>query len=337
MSILGRLFGRGGEGAEGAPQGAPPPNRHEIHRQLARGGQTLSLRQLRSYGLHAVRVLDAPTIHKVVHEAVEKVLRERPRGAPPLTPVERAKVEDQTREHVLRLMQQNEQLVSERSQLVAERTRVEGRRAELERQMTALREELEGRQAELAQERARTVRTIVVIDDESFVEMERRVRALLERMARGGELEGPDGKLDLRPFEQELRELLSRVVADVKAKNAGAVDEARIEELELRISKLNEALEQREDAIRKLAAMKGYDGGIASIYDVIQGLDPASLEFKRKSELLKEVFTQNMELHGITLEPTDHVFPIQAAPRTNPMPVGISAGSDLPSTDEVAF
>lgn len=330
MSFLGRLFGRGGDGPEAAPQpGAPPPNRHEIHRQLARGGQTLSLRQLRSYGLHAVRVLDAPTIHKVVHEAVEKVLRERPRGAPPLTTAERAKVEDQTREHVLRLMQQNEQLVASHSQ-------VERRRAELEQQTKALREELAAHQAELTQERARTVRTIVVIDDESFVEMERRVRALLERMARGGELEGPDGKLDLRPFEKELGELLSRVVSDVKKKNAGA-DEARVEDLELRIQKLNEALEQREDAIRKLAAMKGYDGGIASIYDVIQGLDPASLEFKRKSELLKEVFTQNMELHGVTLEPTDHVFPIAPAPRTNPMPVGISAGSDRGSTDEVAF
>jgi hypothetical protein len=331
MSFLGRLFGRGGDGPEAAPQGgAPPPNRHEIHRQLARGGQTLSLRQLRSYGLHAVRVLDAPTIHKVVHEAVEKVLRDRPRGAPPLTTAERAKVEDQTREHVLRLMQQNEQLVASHSQ-------VERRRAELEQQTKALREELAAHQAELTQERARTVRTIVVIDDESFVEMERRVRALLERMARGGELEGPDGKLDLRPFERELGELLSRVVGDVKKKNAGAVDEARVEELELRIAKLNEALEQREDAIRKLAAMKGYDGGIASIYDVIQGLDPASLEFKRKSELLKEVFTQNMELHGVTLEPTDHVFPIAPAPRMNPMPVGISAVSDGASTDEVAF
>src|SRR5687768_8474517 len=116
MGFLERWFGRGEETPEAAPQrGAPPPNRHEIHRQLARGGQTLSLRQLRSYGLHAVRVLDAPTIHQVVHDAVEKVLRDRPPGAPRLTVAERAQVEDDTREHVLRLMQQNEQLVSERS------------------------------------------------------------------------------------------------------------------------------------------------------------------------------------------------------------------------------
>lgn len=334
MGFLGRWFGRGEEASGGAPQhGAPPPNRHEIHRQLARGGQTLSLRQLRSYGLHAVRVLDAPTIHKVVHDAVEKVLRDRPPSAPPLTIVERAKVEDATREHILRLMHQNEQLVAERD---AERSQVERRRAELEQQIKALREELEGHQAELTQERARTVRTVVVIDDESFVEMERRVRALLERMARGGELEGPDGKINLKPFAKELRELLSRVVSDVKAKSAG-VDDARVEDLELRISKLNEALLEREEAIRKLAQLKGFDGGIASVYDAIQGLDPTTLEFQRKSELLKEVFTQNMELHGISLEPTDHVFPIQMAPRTNPEPVGISAGSDHTSTGEVAF
>lgn len=354
MGFLQRLLGRDqGEGGAARP-GPAPPNAHEIHRLLARGGQTVSLRQLRSYGLHAVRVLDAPTIHRVVRDAVDKVLAERPATAPPLTQRERARVEEATRAHVLQLMQQNERLEAERAQAHAAREQadaareqadaaraqaeaargeVERRRAELERQIAALREELEGQQSELAHERARTVRQIVVIDDESFVQMERRIVHLFERMARDGELEGPNGKIDLAAVQRELTEVLGHVVADVKAKHAGA-DEARIEELELRIAKLNQALTEREEAIRKLAEMKGFDPGIASLYDSIQGLDPSALDFQRKSELLKEVFVQNCELLGIDVAAQDLVIP---APGANPAPVGIPASADPSPAVETAY
>ncbi|MCO5165853.1 MAG: hypothetical protein M9894_05740 [Planctomycetes bacterium] len=352
MGFLQRLLGRDHDGGEVPPRGPAPPGAHEIHRLLARGGQTVSLRQLRSYGLHAVRVLDAPTIHRVVKDAVDQVLRERPRGAPALTPKERARVEEATRAHVLQLMQQNERLQVERAQAEsarahaesareqaesarmqaeAARGEVERRRAELERQIAALREEIEGRQSELAHERARVVRQVVVIDDESFVQMERRIVHLFERMARDGELEGPNGKVDLAAVQRELTEVLAHVIADVKAKHAGA-DEARIEELELRIAKLNQALSEREEAIRKLAEMKGFDPGLASIYDSIQGLDPSTLDFQRKSELLKEVFVQNLELLGLEVAPQDLVFPAG-----NPAAVGIPASGDPAPAGETAF
>lgn len=330
MGFLRRLLGRGEDGdSRGRDELAGPRGAHEIHCRLARGGQTVSLRQLRSYGLNAVRVLDAPTIHQVVREAVNEVLELRPPTAPRLTGEERAKVEEATKQHVLRLMQQNEALSLDRNQAVAAReqaeaarTQVEARRAELERQIQALREELAGRQSELQEERARTVRTIVVVDDESFVEMERRIQALFERMARTGELEGPDGKIDLGGVQRELRELLGHVIADVKAKHVGA-DEARVEELELRIEKLSQALANREDAIRRLAEAKGFDPGLASIYDDIQGLDPAAADYQRKAELLKEVFVQNLELHGLDARALDLL--ISAAPAG-----GGGGGSDRP-------
>ncbi len=337
MGFLSRLLGRDEEqrGDSFARPGPAPRDAHEIHCRLARGGQTVSLRQLRSYGLHAVRVLDAPTIHQVVRDAVDHVMRERPPEAPRLTGPERAKVEEATKQHVLRLMQQNEQLTADRARAEAERDVVERRRSELERQIQALREELTGRQSELEHERSKMVRQVVVIDDESFVQMERRIQALFERMASDGELEGPNGKIDLKAVQRELREVLGHVIADVKAKHAGA-DEARIEELELRIEKLNAALAHREEAIRKLAAAKGFDPGIASIYDDFQGLDLDDLEYKRKSELLREVFVQNMELHGVTVEAQDLVVPTAGA-GSNPAPMSTPTPEAAPVTGETAF
>lgn len=344
MGFLRRLLGRDDEEGEDstARPGPPPRDAHEIHRRLARGGQTVSLRQLRSYGLHAVRVLDAPTIHQVVRDAVDQVIRERPPEAPRLTEQERARVEGAAEQHILRLTQQNEQLTAAHARAEAERERaqaaaheVERRRAELERQIHALREELAGRQSELDDERSKMVRQVVVIDDESFVQMERRIQALFERMARDGDLEGPNGKVDLAAVQRELRELLGHVIADVKAKHAGA-DEARIEELELRIEKLNAALANREEAIRKLAEAKGYDPGLASIYDDVQGLDPAAADYQRKAELLREVFVQNMELHGVELQAQDLVIspPVGGS---NPAPVSIPAPEAAPVSGETAF
>lgn len=335
MGFLRRLLGRDDdEGADSnGSRGPAPRDAHEIHCRLARGGQTVSLRQLRSYGLHAVRVLDAPTIHQVVRDAVDHVIRERPPEAPRLTEKERARVEEATKQHVLQLMRQNEQLTADRARAVAEREQVERRRAELERQMQALREELVGRQSELEHERKKMIRQVVVIDDESFVQMERRIQALFERMARDGELEGPNGAIDLAAVQRELRELLGHVIADVKAKHAGA-DEARIEELELRIEKLNAALAHREEAIRKLAEAKGFDPGIASLYDDFQGLSLDDLEYKRKSELLREVFVQNMELQGVAVDPQDLVV---SGAGSNPAPLSIPTPAAAPATGETAF
>lgn len=337
MGFLRRLLGRGDDDDDGdarALQGPTPRDAHDIHCRLARGGQTVSLRQLRSYGLHAVRVVDAPTIHRVVREAVDKVLRERPPTAPRLTEGERAKVEEATKEHILRLMRQNEQLAAERARAEAAKTEVERRRAELEGQIQALREELAQRQAELEAERSKIVRQVVVIDDESFVQMERRIQALFERMARDGDLEGPNGTVNLAAVQAELRELLRHVIADVKAKHAGA-DEARIEELELRIEKLNAALANREEAIRRLAEAKGYDPGIASIYDEVQGLDPTAPDFMRKAELLREVYVQNLELQGIEVQPQDLVIP--GAAGGNSAPLSIPAPAAAPAVGETAF
>lgn len=310
---------------EPAPASSKSPiDPHKLHTMLGRGGQTISLRQLRSYGLGAVRVIDAQTIHGVARQAVEQVLRQRPADAPPLTGAEVAQVEKAVEARVLELMQQNQQLTAERQELVSRSATIEKRRADLESQMSLLREELQHRHAELEQERKKSPRVVVTIDEASFDEMERRVLRVFERLARDGELTGPEGKILLAPVERELRELLSRVIADVKAKQTGA-DDAKVEELELRIQKLNDALLAREEAIKKLAAMKGFDAGIASIFDSIQGLDPTLFDFNRKSELLKEVFLQNLELQGHEVTNTDvEVFPIQPVARMAPEDVGVS-------------
>jgi hypothetical protein len=304
-----------------------PMNPRRVERAIVRGGQTVSLRQLREFGLSAIRVIDGATIQRVVKDTMEEVLRERPASAGPLTPVERKKVEDATSERVMELLQKNQRLEAAHAE-------IERRRGQLESQVKDLRHELEQRLADLQAEKNR--RTLVRIDDASFVEMEQRITNLFHRMARDGELEGPDGKVDLKAVERELGALVHKIVAEVREKHQGDHG-AEVEELELRIAKLNAALEQREDMLRKLAAMKGFDAGIASIFDDIQGLDPSALDFEKKSELLKEVFLQNLELQGLDILVEDQSsFPIQRQPVATV--AGMSAEElGIPTPDPTTF
>lgn len=306
-----------------------PLNPRRVERAIVRGGQTVSLRQLREFGLSAIRVIDGHTIQRVVKDTMEEVLRERPASAGPLTPAERRQVEETTSERVLELLQKNQALESERSE-------IERRRAQLDAQVKDLRHELEQRLADLQAERSR--RTVIQIDEQSFVDMERRIGHLLSRMARDGELEGPDGEVNLAAVEKELLALVTKIVAEVKERHGDRG--AAVEELELRIEKLNRALEQREDALRKLAQMKGYDAGIASLFDDFQGLDPTAFDFEKKSELLKEVFLQNLELQGIDILAEDQAFPIERQPVVAGMTaddLGIPTPDATTLTDETAY
>ena len=90
--------------------------------------------------------------------------------------------------------------------------------------------------------------------------------------------------------------------------------EQKIGLLERRIAKLNKSLKNTESTLRKVAAAKGIDHGLASIFDDIQGLNFDDANFERKSELLKEIFEQNIALQGRKpLEPDAGASPAAAA------------------------
>ena len=69
-----------------------------------------------------------------------------------------------------------------------------------------------------------------------------------------------------------------------------------VEILERRIAKLNRRLEEAEDGLRRLAALKDAEPGIASVYRGVQGLSSEEDYLTFKRELMRKIFLANLEL-----------------------------------------
>ncbi len=70
----------------------------------------------------------------------------------------------------------------------------------------------------------------------------------------------------------------------------------RIDLLERRLAKLTHLLGVTEEELQRVAAMKGIDLGIASIYRSVQGLSEEAANREKKIEMMKEIFKANLEL-----------------------------------------
>jgi hypothetical protein len=332
------------------PEDPNKESTRRLQRKLEDNAQTMSIRRLQKYGLQSVRVIDANSIRDLVNTAVDEALRHR--GAD-LSLGEREAVHDHAKAQIMELLEENQRLSQEKTaqerQLEEAQAEYSTQRTELHDQLDALRAELLNHQRELQAELAaarrsgggpapatsagsgsgsgssagaavevmqQVVRKEISFTDEAFEDMEGRVRLLLEHLVKTGEL-GSGSDEELANLATSLQETLGRVIADVKEQETGQSTgrSEKVEMLELRIRKLNLALEEKEVALKKLAQHKGFvDNGLASIYDQIQGLDFEDPDFERKSELLKEVFDQNRELQ----EFMGNAVPESAEPATPP-------------------
>ena len=81
------------------------------------------------------------------------------------------------------------------------------------------------------------------------------------------------------------------VLAEQTESHANAVTQ-----LERRVSKLKQALAAAEDEVRRVAAMKEVDPGLASIYRSVQGLDDGADNASAKREMLSVLFEANVKL-----------------------------------------
>ncbi|MFN0243789.1 MAG: diguanylate cyclase domain-containing protein [Planctomycetota bacterium] len=70
----------------------------------------------------------------------------------------------------------------------------------------------------------------------------------------------------------------------------------QVDILERRIAKLTQLLGTTEDELRRVAAMKGIDLGMASIYKNVQGLADDASHKDLKKVLMREIFEANFEL-----------------------------------------
>ena len=111
----------------------------------------------------------------------------------------------------------------------------------------------------------------------------------------------PDKSEGLYRVEKEVIALL-RYEIGVWRESSGGADmvEARrtIENLERRVHKLSTSLGLTEKELKKVAAMKNIDLGVASIYGSIQGLSVEEDNYEQKKEMLKNIFEANLALRG---------------------------------------
>ena len=70
----------------------------------------------------------------------------------------------------------------------------------------------------------------------------------------------------------------------------------QIDTLERRVRKLASMLDMTEAELKRVAAMKDVDAGIASIYGSVQGLSGAEQDFEMRKQLMNEIFKANLEL-----------------------------------------
>ena len=84
----------------------------------------------------------------------------------------------------------------------------------------------------------------------------------------------------------------------VTAADAIAERDRQIERLERRIAKLVTSLEETEQVLKRVAAMKNYEFGVSSIYRMVQGLSEGDPEANVKREMMSRIFQANVALQS---------------------------------------
>lgn len=72
--------------------------------------------------------------------------------------------------------------------------------------------------------------------------------------------------------------------------------EGMVAQLERRIRKLTGSLQDTENELRRVAALKVQETGLASIYQSVQGLNADEESYEQKKEMLKGIFAANLSL-----------------------------------------
>ncbi|MEZ6184244.1 MAG: hypothetical protein R3F62_04435 [Planctomycetota bacterium] len=230
-----------------------------LREELVKRSDTTTLKALSRRGVDQVTVLPMRAMEEIVREAVDQALAARGVGQGE----ERERLAEDAR---LRL-----------GKLLRSRRRAQEAAAEEERRRRALEARVRELTAEVSSAQAEVHAADPGLESGSVLAL---VRGVLEA-------QGID-----RWRSESLELELTRAFGQAQA----ASRSSREELLTKRLDKLSRALEDSEQALRKLAAMKAIDTGVASIYDTVQGLSDDADDAERKKELLALVFADNVAL-----------------------------------------
>jgi hypothetical protein len=243
-----------------------------------------TLRQLDREGIRTVSVLDFDQIEELVGQAIERELRESAAQG----------------ERSAASIVQGAQL--EFLKLLGDDRRVEQKRDEFARQEAELASNLRELEAALGQKQVELGQRSEAVAQATLDELRAQLDAsLAAAFLRSGKALSPEASAALASLQPALREsMLALLAAAITVKSkapAAAGDEAELERLRRRITKLTAQLGETEQLLARARAERHEaEEGVASIYREAQGLATSAKDADLRKTLLREIFEHNREL-----------------------------------------
>ncbi len=157
-------------------------------------------------------------------------------------------------------------------------------------ELTRLTRELGTRREEMKTERVQ----FIAAKEEAGAELDGQLLDQISALFAGlGDVPG------LREIQDAIMQIALRSVHEERSKAVqGKLQEhdAEVGNYERRIRKLTESLTRTEEEIRRLAKMKGVEGGVASLYRTVQGLSADDDSLETKQEMMTAIFEANLAL-----------------------------------------
>jgi ferritin-like metal-binding protein YciE len=244
-------------------------------------GRPTSPEDLRRRGITSLRSVRTSEVSLLIERAVNRTLMERTIGA--LDPEERVVILKAAENQFTRQLRDFHDLADSRQV-------VEAHRRETQVELARLRESLEER---------RRAEPRPAAPSESAAELRARltleIRACLQPLLSGGQFDGAG------------RRAVDELLALTERHAAAALEELRhsfkleTENQERRVAKLVASLEQTEKVLARVAASKGLEPGVESVFRSVQGLSSVDSSAEQKKELLGRIFEANMALRQARL------------------------------------
>ncbi len=170
------------------------------------------------------------------------------------------------------------------------KAKIEAEREAAKRELEGLLGQLTSRRDEVGQMEANLVAESRLSGMEQDYELSQRVQAMFAAL---------DDTPELREIRAQVTQLMLTQMQSERDKviDAQMAEHRReVANFERRISKLTSSLELTEEELKRIAAAKGIDPGVASIYRDVQGLDSGDADYETKKELMSCIFEANLAL-----------------------------------------
>jgi hypothetical protein len=258
----------------------PEPAKNEaLLAQLKLLGQATTPDEMQKRGVRRVVSLSFRDVSILIERAINRTLIDRTLGG--TDEAETRALGAQAEKHFLAQIEELEQLADSRALLAQHRRAIED-------ELQTLRGELAARRGF---EESRADPASWPVDAERWRELR---LAVQDRLAPVFELAAA-GAPPIRILVGEIMDLFAAERGASLSEVQRAAD-AEVQKLERRVAKLIAGLEETETALGRVAAMKGVDSGLESVYRDVQGLAAEEKAREKKLAILSKLYIANEKL-----------------------------------------